>query len=237
MCFALVSCGEDDDDNDSTVRKSKKKSTESVDKTKSFDKSALQSAAIGSYITFGKYEQDNDSDNGAETIEWLVLAKEDDKILVISRFGLDCHEYNPSENITWENCSLRAWLNDTFYNSAFSSGEQSAILLSTVPAEANPIYETPAGNDTSDRVFLLSIGEAKKYFADNDARICPASAYVASKTDNLLEGNCWWWLRSPGYALTNAAGVNGWGGVGDQETRVWSKTGVVRPAMWISIAP
>ena len=243
----------DNENNDNEEpRKSRKRSVETVNAATpseelfstpteelmhSFDKTALRAADIGSYVTFGKYEQDNDLNNGSEDIEWLVLAKEDNKILVISRYGLDCHEYNPTENVTWENCSLRTWLNTDFYDSAFGLREKSAIILSTVKAETNPVHGTPAGNDTTDRVFLLSINEAKQYFADNDARICPATAYVASKTTNLLDGNCWWWLRSPGYDLNNAAGVIGWGGVESQGSRVWGKTPVVRPAVWISVEP
>lgn len=210
---------------------------EETETVQSIDKSLLESAGVGSYITFGKYEQDNDLNNGSEDIEWLVLAKENNKMLVISRYGLECHEYNTTENITWENCSLRSWLNQTFYDTSFNSGEKSAILLSTVTADPNPSYETPAGNDCMDNIFLLSIVEAQQYFADDDARICQATAYVAAKTDNLLDGNCWWWLRSPGYESTCAAGVIGWGGIATNGSRVWGKTAVVRPAMWLSLEP
>ena len=70
---------------------------------------------VGETIVFGAYEQDNDTSNGAEPIEWSVLAKEDDRILVISQYALDCQPYNKkNESVIWETCSLRSWLNDIF---------------------------------------------------------------------------------------------------------------------------
>lgn len=62
-----------------------------------------------------------------------------------------------------ENCSLREWLNEEFYNSAFSNSEKEQILSVTVPADKNPEYDTNSGNDTEDKIFLLSVSEAKKY--------------------------------------------------------------------------
>ena len=54
------------------------------------DMDALKAAKVGSFILFGEYEQDNDESTGKEAIEWLVLDKQEDKMLVISRYGLDC---------------------------------------------------------------------------------------------------------------------------------------------------
>ena len=68
----------------------------------------IAEAEIGSYVFFGSYEQDNDTSNGKEDIEWIVLAKEGNKALVISKYALDCKQYHPSmSDITWETCSLR----------------------------------------------------------------------------------------------------------------------------------
>lgn len=76
-------------------------------------------------MSFGKYEQDNNTSNGKEKIEWLVLEVKDGKALVISKYALDCKPYNTSStNVTWETCSLRNWLNNDFINSAFSATEK-----------------------------------------------------------------------------------------------------------------
>ena len=69
-------------------------------------------ATIGAVVTFGAYEQDNNTSNGKEKIEWIVLATEGDKSLVISKYILDCQPYNTSRaEVTWEICTLRTWLN------------------------------------------------------------------------------------------------------------------------------
>lgn len=65
-------------------------------------------ATVGSIIKFGKYEQDNDTSNGKEDIEWLVLAKENSNVLLISKKALDCKPYHSSyDSISWKECSLR----------------------------------------------------------------------------------------------------------------------------------
>lgn len=84
----------------------------------------LKSAQIGDFIFFGEYEQDNDIDNGREDIEWLVLDKVENKILVVSKMGLDAKPYNDeNKKVTWENCTLRTWLNEDFLNEAFDEKE------------------------------------------------------------------------------------------------------------------
>ena len=84
----------------------------------------LSSANIGDYVTFGTYEQDNNESNGAEEIEWQVLDKKDGKVLLLSKYALDCKQYNAEwEYVTWETCTLRSWLNEEFYKTAFTSKE------------------------------------------------------------------------------------------------------------------
>ena len=59
---------------------------------------ALTNASIGDIVVFGTYEQDGNRTNGSEWIEWLVLDKEEDRILVISKYGLSSQAYNASAN-------------------------------------------------------------------------------------------------------------------------------------------
>lgn len=96
-------------------------------------------ASVGDTIVFGSYEQDNDTSNGKENIEWLVLAKKDNRLLVTSQYALDCQQYNTSyTSVTWESCTLRKWLNADFFNAAFSDGEKVMIPTVTVSAYKNP---------------------------------------------------------------------------------------------------
>ena len=143
--------------------------SDSADKAKdiykkqhSFDKK------VGHYVSFGKYEQDNNTSNGKEKIEWLVLEVKDGKALVISKYALDCKPYNTSStNVTWETCSLRNWLNNDFINSAFSATEKTMIPSVKVSADKNPDYSTSSGKATQDRLFLLSVKEMNKYLSSN----------------------------------------------------------------------
>lgn len=192
---------------------------------------------IGDIITFGNYEQDNNTSNGKEPIEWRVLAKENNKLFIISRKALDCQKYNDSfTDVTWETCSLRSWLNETFLNTAFSEKERSLIQNTTVSADKNPEYDTDPGNGTTDKVFLLSITEAEKYFATNKLRQCEQTAYaVANGAYGSSGSNCWWWLRSPGIDQDLAATVFGAGEVSCSGDFVGHNNACVRPTMWINI--
>ena len=190
----------------------------------------------------GEYEQDNNTDNGKETIEWQVLAKEGSKVLVISKYALDFMPYNiEDEGVTWETCTLRTWLNETFYNTAFNENEREKIVKSIVKADPNYGYTTP-GNDTTDNIFLLSGIEAERYFADNDARVCDATDYVVARDiesgsvyEDEEDKRCAWLLRTPDkyyqYGITR---------VSPYGTILWEGSNVIykwaiRPAMWIDI--
>ena len=203
----------------------------------------IKTAKVGEYIVFGAYEQDNNTSNGNEDVEWLVLEKEDDKALVISKYALDCQQYNTSyTNVKWETCSLRKWLNETFLSAAFNSEEQNSIISSTVTADNNPSHSTSPGNNTTDKVFLLSITEVNKYFESDDERKCAPTDYaivqgagtsVSYKTGGRATGM--WWLRTPGLYSYLAAFVHYDGFIVSHGDDVDHDDSAVRPAMWISL--
>ena len=206
--------------------------------------------SVGDTFIFGSYEQDNNTSNGKEEVEWLVLAKENGRILVISKYALDCRPYNTEHaHVTWETCSLRKWLNGTFLNTAFSESERILIPSVVVNADKNPDYSTSSGNNTNDQVFLLSVTEASKYFSSDTVRQCQGTNYCyaqgAYKGSN---GNCWWWLRSPGQSSYSAANVSYVGAIKSSgqydrqfgssytvSSSVKGSDGAVRPALWIDL--
>ena len=193
-------------------------------------------------IRIGRYIQKKDG--SPEPIEWQVIARENGRVLIVSKYLLDYQKYNVTNtNVSWETCSLRKWLNGTFLSSAFSSEEQNLIIKTRVTADKNPEYSTSPGNDTTDQVFLLSITEAKKYFHSDEGRKCVSSEYVASRVtpsrNSDSAGNsalCWWWLRSPGTYPDLAACVNIDGSVRSSGSYVGYVNGAVRPAMWIDLS-
>ena len=215
----------------------------------------IKKAKVGDIVTFGRYEQDNNTANGKEAIQWQVLAKKNGKILVISKYGLDRRKYNETKtDVTWETCTLRKWLDADFKNVAFNSAERSRIPRVTVRADLNPHLvpewsdiPAPAGNNTEDQVFLLSVVEAEKYFTSFEARRCAPTAYA--KAQGVREGTyykntcttadgeatCWWWLRSPGPMGNDEAAIGGFDGNTGDSWYVNGSTIAVRPAMWINI--
>ncbi len=158
---------------------------------------SLQLANIGDRVLFGRYEQDNKSINGSEDIEWIVLDKEEDgTLLLLSRYALDAKLFNDEmTGATWETCTLRKWLNSddentSFYRMAFDEKEKTMVLETELKE-----YE---GEDTIDKVFLLSLEEALEYFKWDKGLVCEATTYsiehgVYTNVDNK---NCYWWLRS-----------------------------------------
>ncbi len=206
---------------------------DSADKANSiYDKykvEKLKVAKVGDYVFFGAYEQDNNTSNGKEDVEWLVLEVKHGKALVISKCVLDCKAYDGRGVNTWETCSLRSWLNNDFVNSAFSAEEKAMIPTVTVSADEG------YGNATQDQVFLLSSTEARKYFDSNSARQCKPTDYAVANgayvdSDN---GNCYWWLRSPHASNSGYAGYVYSSGAINSYT-VHSENGA-RPALWINL--
>ena len=186
--------------------------------------------SVGDIITFGRYEQDNNIINGKEDIEWIVLAKADNRILIISKYALDCRPYNNNEwvDVTWGSCTLRTWLNDFFYNDAFNSVEKVQIRQTKL--------KNDGGNDTEDRVFLLSISEAERYFDSDNARMCAPTDYAIAR---VIACGGWthgqWWLRSRGSFPEAYAALVSSTGIVFESASVDSDTVCIRPAMWINL--
>lgn len=205
--------------------------------------------AIGEYIRLGSYEQDNNESNGKEDIEWVVLDVDEpnQRMLLLSRYLLDCKPYDNSDTKSgyWKNCTLRSWLNNTFYNDAFNETEKTKIQTTTLENGKNPSYGTrngdKSGSKTKDKVFLLDIRDLKNTaygFSDSTydkARRCPPTDYAEAKGCYAeLDGTIAsvWWLRSPGGSYTWKACVSSDGSINDLGKEQQKEYGV-RPAMWV----
>ncbi|WP_337563157.1 DUF6273 domain-containing protein [Phascolarctobacterium succinatutens] len=201
------------------------------------DRAAFVNVKVGDIITFGNYWQGKDESDGKQPVEWQVLDVKDGKALVISKYGLINHEYNEKwTGATWETCTLRKWLNDTFIKDIFSAEEMKAVTLSDVSADKNPRYNTNQGNDTKDKLFLLSIKEVEQYFVSNEKRLCKPTKYaVYNGADKDSCGHGWWWLRSAGDDSRNAAFVDLGGSVCCNGNIVFSFISSVRPAFWLNL--
>ena len=190
---------------------------------------------VGKTIEFGNYPQDKDGTE--KPIEWIVMKKEGNQVLLLSKYVLDAKPYNKEwEDVTWETSDIRQWLNNEFYTTAFNKAEKAKIQTSLIKNEDNSKYGTNGGNDTEDKVFLLSEKETETLFSNKEERIAKATEY-ATKSGvyvNEEKAACWW-LRSPGYDSDDAAEVDGSGWVGGDGSSVYYDYDGVRPALHLNL--
>jgi len=171
-----------------------------------------------------------------EPIKWRVLQSENGEAFLLSDVILDKQLYNENDKyVTWEKSSLRAWLNKKFIKRAFIDEEREKINITEIINQDNPVYGTEGGNNTFDKIFLLSLSEVseqqdgEKYgFLDDEIRACGKSDF--SKTGS------WWWLRSPGYASDSAAVVSSRGWVARSGRDVYYFYDGVRPALHLNLS-
>ena len=185
------------------------------------DTESVNCMNIGDTTFFGSYEQDYYMHNGTESIEWTVLDVQGDRALLISNYGLDCEMYNDSdEAVSWEDCSLRTWLNNDFYEQAFSEEEKSRIVI------------TELDNQIKDKVFLLNREEAEAFFNDGEGWHCYSTDYAKGQGAKTYFGTCLWWLRNSNsdYFAEAISPI-------DERTKPYLVTeyNAVRPALWIQV--
>ncbi len=177
---------------------------------------------VGNHVSLGQFS----GTNGKQPIDWMVIEVQDNRALLISHYGLISKQYNHVyKNITWENSDIRQWLNQEFYNEAFSTSEKDRILLTNVDNSKNQGFkynDTKGGNNTKDYVFLLSYSEKAKYFSNTESAICYSINKQTSK--------CAWWLRSPGIYQHSAIFVRTDGSTGSKEVDLTGQ--YIRPALW-----
>lgn len=203
-------------------------------------------------VYFGNYKQK--ATIVKKPIEWRVLSVNGDDAFVVTDDALDCKPYNPGYNYcTWETCTLRDWLNGTdiyadddtaFIKSAFTDEERNAIIATTVVNNDNPYYNIEGGNNTTDKIYLLSIGEVSnisygfdgKFDESSKTRQAKATDYArmngASRDD---VGYCNWWLRSPGSDSNIAAFVYGSGCGNNYGDFTYYFNHAVRPALHVNL--
>ena len=201
-------------------------------------------------VEFGSYQQDNSGN--IEPIKWIVLEKDDNKALLLSKYSLVNKQYYQSfSDTTWENCTLRMWLNDRFYTEAFNSEEQNKILSLRLENKDNAQYYSKGGKSTVDKVFVLSEEEVIKYFGYKNTETygyqlgnnagTKATIHSMISEDNIISNaginaefnDTEYWLRSPGYRNSSALTVDSEKVLNTYGMYVNEELGV-RPAVWIS---
>ncbi len=224
-------------------------------------------------IWFGNYwQEDTNGDGKADKkdkktpIKWRVLSVEGDDVFLVADKNLDCQRYNDTfTEVTWETCTMRSWLNgygaesnkerkdysgDNFFDNAFSPSEQLAIKTTNVVNNDNLEYETESGNDTKDKVYLLSLDEVTNPAYGFVSRLSASATRVAVNTAYTAGGGeagskymggagnaGYWWLRSSGkYGIGCAAYVNDDGSVNALGDNVDDVNSAIRPALHLNLS-
>lgn len=214
-------------------------------------------------IYFGNYWQRDTNGDGTvdqrdakEPIKWRVLSVEGNDAFLMADQPLDCRKYSGNQNdfnidvdyepklsATWEDCSLRTWLNETFYQDAFSPEEGAAIQTVTVTNENNPITGINGGNNTEDKVYLLSLSEAvtaaygfSTGSGESVSRAAEGTKYAENNDSMDFDLDSYWWLRSPGDSQTSAGIISPSGQVGINGMPVDFAPLGVRPVLHIDLS-
>ena len=209
----------------------------------------------------------NQEDNGYNTnttywfkyekVKWNILKTENGKALIVSDLILDSQDYyysassrsgatdyqgNPTTDTVNANnymySHIRSWLNETFYETAFSTLEKEIIETTTVDNSASSTGDSSnsyACSNTSDKLFLLSYEEATTYYSSDSERQAKGTDYAKSQGLCIISGYSWYWLRSPENSDGTEAKDVAFDGIGDYADYVLDADGGVRAACWINL--
>lgn len=213
-------------------------------------------------VFFGNYFQSNRATK--DPVKWRVLSNAGGQLFLLSDQNLEVFQYHTErENVTWETSTIRSWLNgydasantggsngidyteDHFLDTAFSAKEQTAIAETNVVNDDNdetgadiPI---DAGDDTTDRIFLLSLAEVfndhyfpEYYFSTNTAYVADGGKSGTGMSDAGEFDR--WWLRSPGNNNSMASFIENTGDEVSDGNPVNNESTAVRPAFNLNLS-
>jgi len=269
ILLIFASCGEDQDaveilpeeeietHNEETIEDEEYEYYEIYIAVEEIDESILEStprsiprrvlaAAVGDIIEFGDYS-------------WVVLDVQDNYALIITEHAYILrgggYWHNIWGPVTWEVSSIRRYLNDDFYN-RFSEADRLRIRETYVVNNDNPWngtdlwYDSFGGENTTDKIFFLSVQEIVQYFGDSSSQmddrpdgIGPLRFinWISDEYDDARIGrdeegtNLSWWLRTPGanqrlVTFIDPNGVIAMYGTSSPQTPFGA-----RPAMWLNL--
>lgn len=233
-----------------TIQKDVLVSGEETDSSEGLHNPVVKTAVLAwDTITFGNYWQEDTNDDGEtntddekKPIRWRVLSVEGDDAFLMADQAIESRPFDEEGSaVTWEKCSLRKWLNEDFIKEAFTEEEQAAIMETTVVNKDNEEYNTEAGADTQDKIYLLSIDEAAdtQYgFEESDKaafhQTSPAREVAQTMYSSEAYNAFFWWLRSPG--KENCVSNVGMAGDGDSEGTFAQTYGAVRPVLHLKLS-
>lgn len=196
------------------VQKEKFDFKEFLESYEKLNKLKFRMSKNGTFLEFGKYPQTTETE--FEPIDWKVVVKNGNEVLLLSRYILDTKAFNETPSNNWDNSSLKKWLNTEFKETAFTSLERTIIK--------------------NDEITLLTVEEVDKHFKKDKMFKANATAYARIKRLYVDAANySHWWLKNPGMSNEFGSFVRAAGIVNAYGTDVTDATIGVRPAIWIKV--
>lgn len=193
---------------------------------------------VGDTVIIGSYEQDNVLDNGKEPLEWIVLEVQEGKAWLMTKYCIDQAIFYPKRvSRYWGNSDLRVWMNGDFIAETFTPAEQE-VILTTVVKNSNPNGVKGAGEDTEDKIYLLSKEEVLYFMPEMADRVAYPTEYAKTKGITLSDetGSCRWWTRTPGARPMDICGMRLDGRISSYGMQdVDWPTNTIRPVMWVRV--
>jgi tetratricopeptide (TPR) repeat protein len=173
-------------------------------------------------VFFGAYEQDNDTSNGAEPVEWIVLKKRENQLMLLSKYCLDAQPFDTTDAnyMVWQNSELYDWLNTEFLEAAFSEDERNMIM---------------------DKITLLGVDDTETYIDQIGTLSAEATSYAIAQGADTRDGNAYWWLKTFFDPFTGNYGTYGSSAAYVTPSGTVSSTALdisdisIRPVVWIEI--
>ena len=167
-------------------------------------------------VTFGRWHMNTDaqdSEDGKEPIEWLVLENDGKNVLLLSRYVLTETNFNlrymDASGKVWAKSTLREYLNGEFLKTVFTKEEQKVIRTNQTKNPPGPATATKGGS-SKEKVFVLSYEELEKYLPTQESRVAECTEF----SQLLMRNNGYdveiathpesWWLRTPGMNVAMA---------------------------------
>ena len=199
-----------------------------------------------------------------QPIRWRILSEANGGAFLMSEIAIDSQQYYHNSQFNKKNgkifnpnnyaeSEIREWLNQTFYNTAFTVLQQALIKITLVDNSAASTnshgVNDYACEDTNDKIFLLSYKDvtnsAYGFAAGRNEydrkRQLKSSDYAKSqgcyheKTFSRYAYNCWWLLRSPVDLLESNAVAVDYDGRANLGALVSNTSGGVVPALWLNL--
>ncbi len=202
-------------------------------------------ANTGDIITLGSYLQHAAGE--LETpIEWIVLRREKEHLLLLSRYALFEKEYDLKMNdsysvsqdlsVDWEDCELRIWLNKIFLQEAFQESERECITDICRESKKECITDICTGAETQgvpSKIFCLSKEEVLQFLRQKEARLAFRTDFSCVRGQKGRETA--WWLRSSGRDKSERKGADVVLADGALGVRPSNAVLSVRPALWLDL--